>query len=82
MGQEIFKKEVPVSISIPIVQNKIINKVENAKNEVNPSNSSGQENLKQVATSTENIENIIYEAPKQEGFLAKLTNFFKRVFSY
>lgn len=74
MGQEIFKKEFPVPISIPIVQNKIINKVENAKNEV--------KNIEKVeiATSTENIENIIYEAPKQEGFLAKLTNFIKGVF--
>ena len=32
----------------------------------------------QVTTST---ENIIYEVPKQEGFITKLTNFIKRVFS-
>ncbi|MEK7669349.1 MAG: PKD domain-containing protein [Patescibacteria group bacterium] len=32
----------------------------------------------QVATDT---ENIVYEAPKSESFVAKLTNFIKRVFS-
>ena len=36
------------------------------------------EYLLQPATST---ENIIYEAPKSESFVAKLTNFIKRVFS-
>jgi hypothetical protein len=35
-------------------------------------------NLIQVATST---DNIIYEAPKQTGFISRLTNFIKRVFS-
>jgi hypothetical protein len=34
--------------------------------------------LPQAATGT---ENIIYEAPKNESFISKLTNFFKRVFS-
>ena len=35
-------------------------------------------NLPQATTST---ENIIYEVPKSEGFIFKLTNFIKRVFS-
>ena len=30
---------------------------------------------------TSSIDNIIYEAPKQEGFISRLTNFIKRVFS-
>ena len=36
------------------------------------------ENLPQTLTST---ENIVYEAPKQEGLISRLTNFIKRVFS-
>lgn len=34
-----------------------------------------------LSVTTTNTENIIYEAPKSEGFITKLTNFIKRVFS-
>jgi len=36
---------------------------------------------KQETNIATNTENIIYEAPKSESFVAKLTNFIKRVFS-
>jgi hypothetical protein len=44
---------------------------------------SNKDEEKSVATevATDTTENIIYEAPKQEGFVSKLTNFIKRVFS-
>ncbi len=35
---------------------------------------------KENQATTTNAENIIYEAPKQESFILKLTNFIKRVF--
>jgi hypothetical protein len=38
-------------------------------------------NMTNLPQATTSVENIIYEAPKQESFIAKLTNFIKRVFS-
>ena len=88
LGEEVFAvapvKEVNISEISQNLENYknealvIKSKIQNIKIKNNPSNSSRQENLSQATTS---MENIIYEAPKSEGFVARLTSFIKRVFS-
>jgi hypothetical protein len=70
------------------IQDKIINKIQNENQIAEVIStipiSSQPEDFSQLATSTQDIqnkENVIYEAPKSEGFISKLTNFIKRVFS-
>ncbi len=87
LGEEVFAvapvKEVNISEISQNLENYknealvIKSKIQNIKIKNNPSNSSRQENLSQATTS---MENIIYEAPKSEGFVARLTSFIKRVF--
>lgn len=81
--------------SLDVIKNEVSSIQEKAKNlglipqvkitsaqSANISNAiSALENKNNESTTTGITDNIIYEAPKQEGFISKLTNFIKRVFS-
>lgn len=92
LGEEVFVVAPPVSVK-EIDMDEVSKNIENIKNEalvIQSKIGSKIENTKiktkeaekiAVATSTENIQYIIYEAPKSEGVISRLTNFIKRVFS-
>lgn len=85
LGEEVFMiapiKEVDT--------NEISKNLENIKRETfaiqskipNIKMAASAQSFSEPKEETVNTENIIYEVPKQEGFITKLTNFIKRVFS-
>lgn len=75
LGEEVFasKNIENIKNEALVIQSKIpYTKTTTTKNE-------NKKEEKEIITN--NTENIIYEAPKQEGFMTRLTNFIKRVFS-
>lgn len=81
--KEIYKNIANIKNEALVIQSKIGNKIVNTnfqtKEIVTSVKNDGE--LKEETNIATSTENIIYEAPKSEGFFIKLTNFIKRVFS-